>query len=147
MATPQDALQQIKGLYNNLTFRQRLIAAGVTAAVLAAFGLMFFFVNRPTFRPLYTDLSPGDASEVVAWLKKENVPYQIYNDGSAIRVPEEKLYDVRLSLAGAGLPKGSGLVSRYLTRPIWGPPTLCSMSIISGPSRVNSRGRSQDSTK
>ena len=41
MATPQDALQQIKGLYNNLTFRQRLIAAGVTAAVLAAFGLIF----------------------------------------------------------------------------------------------------------
>jgi flagellar M-ring protein FliF len=109
MATPQEALQQVKKLSQNLSLRQKIIAASVVALAFAGFGLIFFFANRPVFKPLYTDLSSQDAAEVVAWLKKESVPYQIYNDGTAIRVPEEKVYDTRLSLAGAGLPKGSGV--------------------------------------
>lgn len=109
MATPQEILQQIKRLSQNLSLRQKIIAASVIAMAFIGFGLIFFFVNRPVFKPLYTDLSSQDAAEVVAWLKKESVPYQIYNDGTAIRVPEEKVYDIRLSLASAGLPKGSGV--------------------------------------
>ncbi|MGQ9745343.1 MAG: flagellar basal-body MS-ring/collar protein FliF [Dissulfurimicrobium sp.] len=109
MATPQEALQQIKRLFQSLSLRQKIIAASVVALAFVGFGLIFFFANRPVFKPLYTDLSSQDAAEIVAWLKKESIPYQIYNDGTAIRVPKEKIYDIRLSLAGAGLPKGGGV--------------------------------------
>ncbi|MGQ9499409.1 MAG: flagellar basal-body MS-ring/collar protein FliF [Dissulfurimicrobium sp.] len=109
MATPQEALQQIKRLFQSLSLRQKIIAASVVALAFVGFGLIFFFANRPVFKPLYTDLSSQDAAEIVAWLKKESIPYQIYNDGTAIRVPKEKIYDIRLSLAGAGLPKEGGV--------------------------------------
>ncbi|MGQ9813016.1 MAG: flagellar basal-body MS-ring/collar protein FliF [Dissulfurimicrobium sp.] len=109
MATPQEALQQIKRLSQSLSLRQKIIAASVVALAFAGFGLIFFFANRPVFKPLYTDLSSQDAADIVAWLKKESIPYQIYNDGTAIRVPKEKIYDIRLSLAGAGLPKEGGV--------------------------------------
>ncbi|MGB9712794.1 MAG: flagellar basal-body MS-ring/collar protein FliF [Dissulfurimicrobium hydrothermale] len=107
MPTPQEALEQIKKLSQNLTLRQKVVAASVVALAFAVFGVIFFIANRPVYKPLYSDLSPQDAAEITAWLKKESVPYQLYNDGTAIRVPEEKVYDVRLSLAGAGLPRGS----------------------------------------
>ncbi|UKL13757.1 flagellar basal-body MS-ring/collar protein FliF [Dissulfurimicrobium hydrothermale] len=107
MPTPQEALEQIKKLSQNLTLRQKVVAASVVALAFAVFGVIFFIANRPVYKPLYSDLSPQDAAEITAWLKKESVPYQLYNDGTAIRVPEEKIYDVRLSLAGAGLPRGS----------------------------------------
>jgi flagellar M-ring protein FliF len=102
-------VEQIKELYNSLSMRQKIIAGVVTGVVMAGFAALFFFNNSVAMTTLYSDLDQGDASEVVAWLKKEGVQYEITQGGSAIRVPAEKVYDVRLALAGAGLPRGSGV--------------------------------------
>src|SRR5690606_2690167 len=40
-------------------------------------------------------------------LQQMNVPYKYAEGGSAIMVPADKVHDVRLKLASAGLPKGS----------------------------------------
>ncbi|MBQ1763213.1 MAG: flagellar M-ring protein FliF, partial [Aquincola sp.] len=44
---------------------------------------------------------------VVAQLAQMNVPYRYTEGGNAILVPADKVHDIRLKLATAGLPKGS----------------------------------------
>ncbi|MEZ0328873.1 MAG: flagellar basal-body MS-ring/collar protein FliF [Dissulfuribacterales bacterium] len=109
MATPTEMLEQLKNLGASLTLSQKILAAVVAGAVLLGFGIFYIMANQVTYKPLYTDLRPEDASEIVAWLKKENVKYELAAGGSTVRVPEDKLYDIRLSLAGAGLPKQNGV--------------------------------------
>ena len=54
---------------------------------------------------LYGELNAKENGEVVEFLKEENIPYQIGRNGTAIMVPGEKIYEVRLKLAGKGLPR------------------------------------------
>lgn len=109
MATPTEMLEQLKNLGASLSLSQKIMAAVVAGAVLLGFGIFYVMANQVTYKPLYTDLRPEDASEIVNWLKKENVKYELAAGGSTIRVPEDRLYDIRLSLAGAGLPKQNGV--------------------------------------
>jgi flagellar M-ring protein FliF len=68
-------------------------------------GVMFFtrYEREASFRPLYASLSQEDASQVVQKLKESGVQYRL--NGGTIEVPEEKVAELRLELAGAGLPK------------------------------------------
>lgn len=106
MADAKEYFQQIKQLFLNLDRRQQLIAGGVVLFVFAGFIALFLFTNRTGFATLYSDLDQADAADIVQWLKDENIPYRITHGGVAVEVPDGKVYDIRLSLAGAGLPRG-----------------------------------------
>jgi flagellar M-ring protein FliF len=55
---------------------------------------------------LYGGLDPADVKEVSSQLSSSGEPYRISLDGSAIQVPEQRLPEIRMQLAAAGLPKG-----------------------------------------
>jgi flagellar M-ring protein FliF len=57
----------------------------------------------------FTNLSPEDSAEAAAQLKAAKIPFKIDAGGSALSVPAAQVYDVRLMLAAAGLPKGGGV--------------------------------------
>lgn len=81
----------------------------VVALVVAGFAFMFIWANKTEYQIAYKGLSPEDASAIVEKLKELRVPYRLKSKGSVITVPKETVYDVRLELAGAGLPKGGGV--------------------------------------
>src|SRR4029077_13797522 len=88
--------------------RRRAIAAvglGSVAGVLA----LAWWVQRPLMRPLFTNLSETDASAIVEALRAEKVPFTLDDGGRAVLVPAERLYELRLALAGRGLPAGGGV--------------------------------------
>ena len=58
---------------------------------------------------LYTNLSQEDAASVIDYLNTQKITYQIDDSGKTIKVPKEKVYETRLSLAGKGIPS-SGIV-------------------------------------
>ena len=88
----------------------RKIALGVFALVLiAGFTTMFIWTNKTTFRAAYTGLNQEDASAVVEVLKSSNTPYRLTGDGTTIMVPESMVYDIRLTMAKEGIPKGEGV--------------------------------------
>ena len=60
------------------------------------------------YRVLFAGLSDKDGGAVLAQLSQMNIPYRHADGGNAILVPADKVHDVRLRLASAGLPKGSG---------------------------------------
>jgi len=68
------------------------------------------FLQKETYQTLFAGLSTEDASVVVAKLKELKVPYKLGLGGTSISVPKDKVYDVRLMLAGQNaLPGGSGV--------------------------------------
>jgi len=87
----------------------RKISLGIfTIVVVAGFATLFIWANKTKFQAAYTELSQDDVSLVVDQLKKSNTPYRITGDGTTIMVPEDIVYDVRLSMAREGIPKGGG---------------------------------------
>ena len=90
--------------------RSRQIGFAVGAVVvIAALFSAFVYLQPPATVPLYTNLAEGDAAAVVAKLKEFKVTYTITDGGQTIRVPNEQAADLRLQLASAGLPNGTGV--------------------------------------
>jgi flagellar M-ring protein FliF len=96
-------MNQIRKLLASLTLRQQ-VSIGIAIIVIGIGLWQLSNWNRERdFRPLYANLPAEDAGEVIAKLKTDGVEYRV--DDSAIRVQSEKVAEVRLRMASAGLPK------------------------------------------
>lgn len=93
----------------NWPLPRKLALAGVTALSLLLFVLIIFQANKAEYMPLYSGLPQKEAASVTGWLKEQGVPYQLGNNGHSISVPAGMVYETRLNLAGAGLPKQGGV--------------------------------------
>ena len=74
------------------------------AALLATVVAMVLWSRQGDWRVLYSNLPDKDAGAVVAQLGQMNVPYRYSEGGTAILVPADKIYDLKMKLAAAGLP-------------------------------------------
>ena len=103
------AIALVKGWFGRLSRPARLLLATmvVAAALIGAF-VTFEKINEP-YSPLFSQLDREDASAIVTKLKELKVPYKVDADGSTVEVPESRARELRLELAGSGLPKGVGV--------------------------------------
>ncbi|MGE5577769.1 MAG: flagellar basal-body MS-ring/collar protein FliF, partial [Syntrophothermus sp.] len=97
---------QIVQLWQGLNPSRRIIMSVGAAAIVGIVILVASYAGHPEFVPLFTQLDASDAGEIVAKLKEDGIPYQIAEGGSAILVPGDKVYETRISLASAGMPRG-----------------------------------------
>ncbi len=106
MALWDTGLAQVRELWARLTTAQRITLIGVTAALVVGLAALTFWAGRPQYVLLFGRLAPEDAYQVVDKLKSEGIPYKLQEGGRAVLVPADRVYDVRLMLAGEGLPQG-----------------------------------------
>jgi flagellar M-ring protein FliF len=86
-----------------------LLGLGIGVALLLAVAVALTLRQAEgDWRVLFAGLSDKDGGAVLAQLSQMNVPYKHADGGNAILVPAAQVHDVRLKLASAGLPKGSG---------------------------------------
>ena len=100
------AMQQLAQIYSRMPLSRKLSLLGVVLFLGAGFAAMFYWANRIQFQPLYTSLAPEDAAQVVEKLRAQKVPYKLDGGGTLVLVPAEKVYELRLALAGDGVLKG-----------------------------------------
>ena len=96
-------MNAIKNLVSQLGMRRLLIMGGVALALLVGLGALAMRGETPTMGYLYTDLDPSAASSIAAKLKAQNVAFTLSPDGTSIMAPEDKLAELRMSLAGEQL--------------------------------------------
>jgi flagellar M-ring protein FliF len=84
-----------------------VLAALALAAVAAAVALSMS--SSDAWQYAFTNLTAEDSSDAAAALKAAGVPFRLEAGGSALAVPATKVYDARLLLAAAGLPRGGGV--------------------------------------
>lgn len=102
---PQQLKMALKGLTTGKLVAMAILVGGTVA------GLAFLLTWSKTgdLHPLYSNLAPEDAAEIISQLKEKQIPYQLTMDGTGVRVPYEKIYETRLELASQGLPRGTGI--------------------------------------
>jgi len=95
----------VKSLLNRFPPEKRAQAVISFLLLGAAGAALIVWALRPQYKALYGDLSLEDSGEIVQVLQKEHVPYKLDQEGRRILVPSEKLYETRMKLAAAQLPK------------------------------------------
>lgn len=83
----------------------------IATTLVAALGLAAWLGVRASSEPyavLFGRLSPEDAASVAEKLKEMKAPYKV-GDAGTIEVPESRVHELRLEVAGAGLPRGGGV--------------------------------------
>jgi flagellar M-ring protein FliF len=97
------------GKFNELPVGRRftiLLALAAGVAGLVAVGL---WSQQPDMQVLFANLTQEDAGAIVEKLKESKVPYEVGAGGGSIFVPSAQVHDLRLQLAGQGLPHGGGV--------------------------------------
>lgn len=107
----KDSLHRyVSGLRRNFlsfTAGQKATVVVGLIALLVAGGLALRWAATPSYGPLYSDLSSADASAVIDQLAGKGIPYKISGGGNTILVPQNKVYETRITLSGEGLPAGN----------------------------------------
>src|SRR5262245_18705625 len=78
------------------------------------------YLNTPGYRLLFSDMDPAAASEVVEKLKAQKVPYKIDDGGRGIRVPEDRVDEMRLALTSQGMPSSGRVGFEIFDRTAFG---------------------------
>src|SRR5476649_1468492 len=96
-------------LLNRLRANPKIPIAIAAAAAVAVIVVMTLWAKQPTYKVLFSNLNDKDGGAVVTQLTQMNIPYQFSDNGGAILIPADKVYETRLKLASAGLPKGGAV--------------------------------------
>jgi len=98
---------QARKLWASLSTVKRVAFIVLTSAALVAAVSVSLLSTHVSYTYLFTDLNQEDAAAIVAKLDELKIPHRV--TGTAIQVPEERVHEIRLQLAGAGLPRGGGV--------------------------------------
>jgi flagellar M-ring protein FliF len=90
-----------------LPARTKVMASLGIAALIAVLVALGLSMNQGDYKVLFANLSEKDGGPIIEKLAQMNVPYRYTDGGGTILVPANKVYDLRLKLSAAGLPKGS----------------------------------------
>ena len=95
---------QLATFWRQLGAAQKLAFASIALLTLGAGSLLVHLASEPDYSTLYANLTPDDASSIVDELSTAGVPFRLTQAGTAIQVPMERVYDLRLELAAKGMP-------------------------------------------
>ncbi len=102
------AMGRARGLAGGFTPGQRgILLVAIVALVMGAVALTNW-VAQPTWTPLFTQLSGSDANAIVEELRGQGVEYKLADGGATVLVPQSQVYDLRVAIAGKGLPDNAG---------------------------------------
>src|SRR5205823_10929961 len=102
---PPLTMDQLRKLISSLSLRQQISIGAALIAVGVGLWVFTKWNRERDFRPLYTSLAAEDAGSVMARLKEENIEFRVDEGGSTLRVPSDKVAELRLHMAAEGLPK------------------------------------------
>jgi flagellar M-ring protein FliF len=97
-------IEQFKKFINSMTKQQKLVLFSSIGVLFAAVIFVFMISSKVEYAPLFSNLSPQDASSVVEYLEQKKIEYKLIN-GTTIEVPKDRVYRLRLDLVAKGLPK------------------------------------------
>ena len=100
---------QLRDIWGQLGATQRVNVAAATFVLVAGLCALAFWSSRTDYGLLYGGLSDAEASKVIAALDDAKVPYKTGSSGGSILVPTDKVYAMRMQLAGRGIPSGDGV--------------------------------------
>ncbi|MBK8789042.1 MAG: flagellar M-ring protein FliF [Holophagaceae bacterium] len=109
MAGETNLAEQLTSAFKGMSATQRVMVFAISMTVLLALAGLGIWAGQETKGVLAANISPQEASSMVAQLDKMQVPYELSGDQRTILVPESKVGPLRLKFAGDGLLTGDKL--------------------------------------
>ena len=97
-------VQQFIQFFNSLTLGRKVSLALLLSILVAGGYYVSDWAQRPEYQVLYSKLDADDANQIIEKLREQKIPYQVGGSGDALLVPSERVHELRLHLASAGLP-------------------------------------------
>ncbi|NIF21778.1 MULTISPECIES: flagellar basal-body MS-ring/collar protein FliF [Pantoea] len=119
-ATQDKAAKGISEILARLRANPRIPLIIAAAAAIAVIFALVLWAKAPDYRVLFSNLSNEDGGAIVTQLTQMNVPYHFEENGGALMVPADKVYELRLRLAQQGLPKGGSVGFELLDKEKFG---------------------------
>lgn len=113
---------RIEGLqrrFQELPLQVRLGVIGAIVMAIAGSILMFAQGSEAPMEVLFSGLGPDDNARIVDRLSRMGVPFDNEEAGT-LRVPGNRVHELRLTLAGEGLPSGGGVGFEVFDEPRFG---------------------------
>jgi len=108
LVATSDVHPAMKGLSELTMGRQLGLMLGLALSV--AIGIAIVLWSQvPSYGRLFSEIGENDVSEVIAALNTQGVNYKVESGSGAIMVPTDQVNEVKLKLAGLGLPKSNSL--------------------------------------
>ena len=101
--------QSLFDLWKQLGLNQRVSLAVAALAVVGGLIAVALWSQRPDYQLLYARLSEKDAAAIIGQLQTQNIPHVVTAGGTAVQVPSDQVYKLRMDLAAKGLPSGDGV--------------------------------------
>ena len=95
--------------FQALTLGQRIGVVVLLALAIAAIPLLAILGKEPELVVLFSQLDSEDTRAIIQELGKQGVTYELGEGGNTIQVPAERVHELRLQLASAGLPESAGV--------------------------------------
>jgi flagellar M-ring protein FliF len=111
---------QLSDIWKQLGPSQRVSILSATLVLVAGLAALAFWSSRSEFSLLYGRLSESESAKVITALDDAKVPYKIGSGGGSILVPADKVYLMRMQLAGRGIPRGDGVGFEIFDKPNFG---------------------------
>ena len=102
-------LKSLLALWGELGLNQRVSLVVASLAVIGGLIAVVVWSRRPDYQLLYGRMSEKDAAAIISQLQTQNIPHQISAGGTAVSVPTDQVYKLRMDLASKGLPSGDGV--------------------------------------
>jgi flagellar M-ring protein FliF len=101
------AVGRAKEIAARLTPVQKIALGAAVLTAVAGAMILSKTGGHTAMSALYTDLGSADAASVVDALSSRGVEYDLTDAGKTVLVPKDQVYDLRVSLAGEGLPSSN----------------------------------------
>jgi flagellar M-ring protein FliF len=98
-------MNQLQKLLSRFNPRQRVSLAVVAILVVFSLYSLVHWNRERDFKPLYSGLSAEDAGAIVVKLKESATEYRLAESNSSVLVPSDRVAELRLQMANAGIPK------------------------------------------
>ncbi|MGZ4565674.1 MAG: flagellar basal-body MS-ring/collar protein FliF [Blastococcus sp.] len=99
-------VERTRATLSTISLGQKVVIGLLLAGLLLGGFYFFSWITTPAQAPLFSNLASKDASAIVDELNAESVPYTLTDGGQTIMVAKDKVYDLRLTMSGKGLPSG-----------------------------------------
>jgi len=104
----QPAAPGVTARWQALPPRTQVLTALGLVALAAVLLALWSGAREGEWRVLFPQLSEKDGGQVIDRLTQLNVPYRFAEGGGTLLVPAARVHELRMKLAAAGLPSGSG---------------------------------------
>ena len=101
--------QSLLDLWKQFGVNQRVSLIVAAVAVIGGLIGVVLWSQRPDYQLLYARMGEKDAASVIGYLQAQNIPHQVSAGGTAVQVPSNLVYKLRMDLAAKGLPSGDGV--------------------------------------